>query len=117
MAQIQNLKYICIAHLISKSNSQKIKILNRFLRFQCKEWNIFLTHDLIQIQPRGKHTLRPDILAFVEHIIEDHHAEVGHTDFIDIREAHGKSDIYVVLIFHYRVNFTTNIAGGLVNFH
>ena len=117
MTQIQDLKYICITHFISKSNAKEIKILYRFLRFQGEKRNIFLTHDLIQIHPRRKDTLTPDIFTLVKHVVEDHHAQIGHTDLINIRETHGKADIYVILIFHYRVDFTTDVTGSLVNFH
>ena len=117
MAQIQYLKYIGITHLISKSNTKEIKLLYRLLGFQGKERNMFLTHDLIQIHPRRKDTLTPDIFTFIEHVVEDHHAQIRHTDLINIREAHGKADIYVILIFHYRVDFTADIAGSFVNLH
>ena len=111
MAQVKYLKHIGIAHLISKGNTKEIKLLYRLLGFQGKERNMFLTHNFIQIHPRRKDTLTPDILTFIEH------AQIGHTDLINIREAHGKADIYVILIFHYRVDFTTDVTGSLVNFH
>ena len=117
MAQVKYLKHIGIAHLISKGNTKEIKLLYRLLGFQGKERNMFLTHNFIQIHPRRKDTLTPDILTFIEHVVEDHHAQIGHTDLINIREAHGKADIYVILIFHYRVDFTTDVTGSLVNFH
>ena len=36
--------------------------------------------------------------------------------FSDIRETHCKTDIYLIFIFHDRVDFTADIAGGLINF-
>ena len=82
-----------------------------------KQRDMLLPHHLIEVRPRREQTLTPDILTFIEHVIEDHHAQIGHTDFINIREAHGKADIYVILIFHYRVDFTADIAGSFVNLH
>ena len=117
MAQIQDLKYIGITHLISKSNTKEIKLLYRLLGFQGKERNMFLTHDLIQIHPRRKDTFTPDIFTFIEHVVEDHHAQIGHADLIDIRKAHGKTDVNFIFIFHYRIDFSPNITGSFVNLH
>ena len=36
--------------------------------------------------------------------------------FSDIREAHCKTDFYLIFIFHYRVDFAANIAGSFINF-
>ena len=76
---------------------------------------MLLPHHLIEVRPRREQTLTPDILPPVKHGIQDLHAKVGHTDFVNIREAHGKSDIYVILIFHYRVDFTTDVTGSFIN--
>ena len=74
--EIQYLEDIGIAHLAPNRNSKKIKIPDRLLGFQCKQRDLLLPHHLIQIRPWGKEPLTPYVLTLVEHVIEDHHAEV-----------------------------------------
>ena len=74
--EIQYLQNIGVAHFVPNRNSKKIKIPDRFLGLQCKQRNLLLPHHLIQIRPWRKETLTPYILTLVEHVIEDHHAQV-----------------------------------------
>ena len=74
--EIQYLKDIGVAHLVPDRNSEKIKIPDGLLGFQCKQRNLLLPHHLIQIRPWRKEALTPYVLTLVEHVIENHHAQV-----------------------------------------
>ena len=74
--EIQYLEDIGVAHFVPNRNSKKIKIPDRFLGLQCKQRDLLLPHHLIQIRPWRKETFTPYVLSLVEHVIEDHHAQV-----------------------------------------
>ena len=40
---------------------------------------------------------------------------MGHADFINLREAHGKTDIYLFFVFHHTVDFITDVACRFFN--
>ena len=41
---------------------------------------------------------------------------MGHSDFIHIREAHGKTYVHLIFVLIYRVYLITNVAGGFLDF-
>lgn len=59
--------------------------------------------------------VRTGILPAVEHVIEDLDAQMGHADLVDVREAHGETDIHFVFVLHYRIDLASDVAGGLFN--
>ena len=115
MAQFQDLKDVCIAHLKLDRNAEEVEILYRILRLQGKKGDLLLPHHLVQIDPRGINPLTPDVIPAVEHIVQDLDAQVGHADLIYIREAHGKADIHLVFVLHHRIHFAADIARRLFN--
>ena len=38
---------------------------------------------------------------------------MGHADLVDVREAHGETDVYFVFVLHYRIDLASDVAGGL----
>ena len=103
--------------LCLKWDPGKIKIPDRLLRFQCKQRNMLLTHDLIQIHPRRIHSLAIYVIPLIEHIVKDLYAKMGHTDLIYIRKAHGKTNRYLVFVFTDAVQLVSNVARRLINLH
>ena len=97
LRKIQHLKNIGIAHFVLDRDAEKVKILYRILGFQGKQRNVLLPHDLVQICPGRIDAFTPDVFSLIKHIVKNLDAEMGHTDLIDIRETHGKADIYLVL--------------------
>ena len=75
---------------------------------------MLFTHYFVQIHPRGIDTFTPGILPAVEHVIQDLNPQVGHADFVNVRETHGKADIYLVFILHNRVYLPADITGRLL---
>ena len=80
-----------------------------------KQRDMLLPHHLVQVCPRGKQALTPDILPLVKHCVQDLHAQVGHTNFVDVRKAHGKPDVHSGRIFHDHVHFITQIPSRLLH--
>ena len=117
LCQIQHLQDVGVAHLILNGNTQEIKILDRILGFQRKKRNLLLPHHFVHIIPRRIDTLTPGILSFVKHIVENLNAQMGHSNLIHIRETHGEPDVYLFLVLHDRIDFTTDIAGRFLNGH
>ena len=74
--KLQHLQNIGITHLILDGDAEKIHILYGILRLQTKQGDGFLSHDLIQIRPRGIDALAPDILPVVEHAVKNLDAQM-----------------------------------------
>ena len=62
-------------------------------------------------------TLTPDIIPGIEHAIQDLDSQVGHTDLVDIREAHTETDINAVPVLHYGIDFVADVAGRFFDLH
>ena len=77
---------------------------------------MFLTHDLVQIHPRRKDTLTPDVITAIEHVIKDLESEVGHSNFVDLRETEGKADVHFFGIFDCRIDFVADVSGRFIYF-
>ena len=108
--KIKNLQNIGITHLILQRDPEKIKIPDRLLRFQCKQRNMLLTHDLIQIHPRRIHSLAIYVIPLIEHIVKDLYAKMGHTDLIYIRKTHTETHIHLCRILFDHVDLISNIS-------
>ena len=90
-------------------------MFHRFLSFQGEQGDVLFPHDGVQIHPRGIYPLAVDILPAVEHGIENLHPQMGHADFIDVREAHRKAYIHLVRVLDDLVDFSADIAGWLLD--
>ena len=95
----------------------KVEVFYRILTLQGKQRNVLLTHNFIQIHPGRIHTLTPDIIPGIEHAIQDLDSQVGHTDLVDIREAHTETDINAVPVLHYGIDFVADVAGRFFDLH
>ena len=115
MRQIQGLQYVGVAHLILQGDSQEIKILHRILGLQGKQRDFLLPEYGIQIRPWGVHAFTVYVLPLVEHGVQDLDAQMGHADFVHVREAHGKTDIYLGWVLFYHVDLAPDVAGGLLD--
>ena len=41
---------------------------------------------------------------------------MGHADLVDVREAHGETDIHLFLVLHHRVDLIPDVTGRLLDF-
>ena len=76
---------------------------------------MFLSHDLIKVCPRGVYALTVYVLVLVKHIIKDLDSQMGHTNVINIRKAHGKPDVHSRRILLHHIHLTADVAGGLLD--
>ena len=76
---------------------------------------MFLPHDLIKVCPRGVYALTVYVLVLVKHIIKDLDSQMGHTNVINVREAHGEPNVHLRRIFHDHVHLITQIPGRLLH--
>ncbi len=108
--KIKHLQNIGIAHFILERNPEEIKAFHCILGFQGKQRDFFLTHDPVQIRPRGIDPLAPHILPAVEHVVKDLDAKMRHANLVDVRKAHGKTDINAFRVFHDTVGLPADVA-------
>ena len=115
LGQIQYLEHVGVAHLILQGDSQEIKILHRILGLQGKQRDFLLPEYGIQIRPWGIHAFTVYVLPLVKHGVQNLDAQMGHADFVNVREAHGKADIYLGWVLFYHVDLAPDVAGGLLD--
>jgi len=113
--KIENLQNVRIAHLILDRDAEEIEVFHGILRLQGKERNLLFFHDPVKICPRGIDPFTPDVRHAVQLFIDNLDAEMGHSDFIDIREAHRKPDRGQRLVLDDAVKFISDIACRLID--
>ena len=113
--KVERLQNVCITHLILQGDEQEILVFHRLLGFQAEQRNVLFTHHAVQIRPWGINSLAPHVLAFVEHIVQDLDAKVGHTDLIHIREQECAAQGYFLFVFYDTVEFISNVSRRLLN--
>ena len=79
--------------------------------------NLFLPHDGIQIDPGRIDSFTPDIFIAVQHTIKNLDPKVGHTNFVNIRKAHGKTYLYCLRILHDGIDLAADISGRFFYLH
>ena len=72
-------------------------------------------HGGFHVAPGGKDPLAPDPFRLVHGAIEDAQSQVGHSNFVSVRKAHGKAHIYRCLILDDLVVFPAGVAGWLLD--
>ena len=112
--QIEHIEHVGIAHFVLKRKADKIKILYWVAAFKRKKRYVFLAHNLLEIQPRRKNTLAPDILPLVKLRVENLHTKMRHTDFVSIGETKGKTHVHLCFIFNYAIDFAARISARLL---
>ena len=108
------MKDVGVGHLVLQRDTQKVKLTNGVLRLQGKERNVLLPHDFVQIGPGRIDAFTPDVLPLIEHIVQDLDAQMGHAYFVDVRKTHGKTNIYLIFIFHHCVDLISEIPGRFI---
>ena len=111
--KLQDLQDVGIAHFILNGDAQKIKVFYGFLGFQGKQGYPLPPHDLIQIHPGGIYPFTPHIFKLIEHVINDLNSQMGHTNLVYVRKAHGKPHVHPAFILHHRIDLASDIAGRL----
>ena len=115
--QIERGQYVGIAHFILKRNAQYVELLNRRAGFDREQRNIVCAHLLFHVDPRRKDALAPGVVALVDGMIEDLHAQMGHPHLIGIRKQEGIAHIHVRGVLHDGTELAADIADGLRNLH
>ena len=112
----EHIEHICKAEFILESKTDKVKIGHGISAFKRIKRNIVFYHLFFHINPWGKNSFAPNVRHSVHKTVKNFHSEMGHTYFIGIGKAEGKSAIYFLFILDYFVEFTADISSRLLNF-
>ena len=91
---IQHVKNRCVRHFIADGESNGIESGKRIPALQRIQRDPRMLHLGVHIAPGGEHALAPDKGQAVHGVVQDAHAQVGHADFIGVREAEGQAEIH-----------------------
>ena len=115
LGQIQHVEDVGIAHFIAHRKGDEIKVLHRVVALQRPQGQIVLAHLLFHVAPGGKYPLTPNVGLMVHDAVENAHAQIGHTDFVGVREAERHPDVHLGLVLDDLIVFTAHIAGRLLH--
>ena len=115
MRQIKHRQNIGIGELILKRESDHVESAQFILALQSIERNAALFHFLFHVHPGHERSFTPDILSGIEDLIEDLHAQKGHSDLIGVRKAECETKIYFVFVLIDAARFSAGITPGLLN--
>ena len=113
--QIQHVENGGIAHFVLEGKAQEIKLTQRVTTLQRRERRTALQHLFLHIRPGSIGALAPDVLMGIQTMIEDAHAEIGHTDLIGIGESKGKARLDGGLVLDNLTEFSAGITSGTGN--
>ena len=114
-SQIQRLEDVGKAHFILERNAEQIKLPHRRTALQRKQGHMFRAHERGHVHPRRKHALAPSVLARVDGMIEDLHAQMRHADLIGIREKKRIAHIDRFRVFHDAPELAAHVTHRLFN--
>src|SRR4030043_418915 len=80
--------------------------------FKAEERDVFFPHYLFHIGPGSERSLSKDIRLSVQKVVEYGNCNVGHTDFVGIREDKNGFNKGIVPVLDYGIPFAAGIAGG-----
>ena len=113
--QIQHIEHAGIVHLILEGKTQNVELTHGIAALQGIQRLTALAHLLFHIQEGCIGALAPDAIHTVQETIEDLGAQMGHTDFINIRETKGKAQIHLAFVLINCVVFAAGIASRLAH--
>ena len=113
--QVKHIEYIGIGQLILERKADHIKLAQRVKAFQAIERQSLLTHQCFKVGPRGIYPLSPAMRVGIDDVVQDFQPQMGHTNFIGIREAESDTKIDRILILDDAVQFAADIPCGLLH--
>ena len=72
-------------------------------------------HGSFHITPGGEDPFTPDPVHLVHHAIKNAHPQIGHAQFVCIREAKGNPHVHLIQRFHHLVVLPAGIAGRFLD--
>ena len=109
--QIENIKHVGVDHLVSQGEPDHVEFVQRTMRFQREHRDIFPAHELFGVAIRGEKAFADKPLIGIDQMIENLHAEIGHTDFVHvgIADRHGQ---FVFMGFDDLPRLTAGVSSG-----
>ena len=86
-----------------------------FAAFQGEKGHIFFTHEIRHISGGHAHPFAKGIIALIDEVVEDFHAQMAHGNIIGIREAESEGGVHLFPVFFHGIHFAANIACRLLH--
>ena len=114
VGQVQHIQHVGVGHLVAQGEAHKIELLQAVAALQSVEGDVRLAHLLLHVPPGGEGALAPDAVRFVHGAVEDAQSQVGHANFVSVREAHGEAHVHRGLVLDDLVVFPAGVASGFL---
>ena len=115
MRQVEHGKNIGVGKFILERKTHYVEHPQRVLALQRIQRNIPLLHLLLHVHPGHEHTFTPDVVPFVEDLIQYFHAQKGHAHLVGIRKAESEPKVQLLLLLIYAARFAAGIAARFLH--
>ena len=104
--------------LVGEREGEDVEPADRVAGFEAEEGDGVALHHLLEVAPGAVDALGEQVVALVDEVVEDHEAEVGATELVDIGEGEGDlaADGRIVPVLGDAVELAAGVAGGLGHF-
>ena len=113
--QVQHVEHVGIKLLVGDADRQDVEILHGVLAFQPVKRQPLAAHHRFHIHPGRKDAVGENVRLVVEQPVEDHPAQIGHRQIVDIGKGHHHTQRDGVPVFAHAVVFPAHVARGLLH--
>jgi hypothetical protein len=114
--QVQDIEDPGVIEFILEGKTKDVELSQGTGRFQGAEGEALLPEELFHVRPGSKSTFAGHLGGFVQEVLENLKAEVGHPHLVHIREGKGKLQLHPVWVFDDRIQLSADVSRGLGNF-
>ena len=116
--QVEHGEDVGIELLVGEREGEDVETGDRVAGLQAEEGDAVAAHHRFEVAPGAIDTLGEQVFALVDEVVEDHEAEVGAAELVDIGEGEGDlaADGRVVPVLGDAVELAAGVAGGLGHF-
>ena len=111
--KVEHVEHIRVDHLVLEREADEVEVRDLRLRLERKERHLALAHLFFHVRPGRVDALCRDVLAAVEHFVQDGEAEVAHADLVDIRQGQRPGAVHSRVVFDDGIPFAARIARRL----
>ena len=116
--QVEHGEDVGVELLVGEREGEDVEPVDRVAGFQTEEGDAVAAHHRLEVAPGAVDTLGEQVVVSVDEVVEDHEAEVGATELVDIGEGEGDlaADGGVFPVLWDAVELAAGVAGGLGHF-
>ena len=102
-------------HFVLQRKADDVEVIKRGPALQAVQGQAVFPHLFLHVHPGREDAFAEGVFTLVDEVVEDLDAEVGHADFIGVRETERKVKVDRRRVFRHTVQFAANVAAGFLD--